>query len=133
MPHSATIKLDGKESNVLAFHYDFGRNIEENGRVATRVRKGLITITLHSDEPHKEAMLNWLAKPDQSKEGELIIYSDDEKKKIFKTIKFENAFIIEYSEDYAQGASSNVRETFTISSEKVTIGAAAFDFKWPKA
>ena len=132
MAHSATFKLDGKESNVIAFHYDFSRNIEDNGRVAARVRKGLITITLASGGDHKEAMINWLAKPDQSKEGELIIYSDDDKKKPLKTIKFENGFVIQYSEDYLDESKTNVRETFTISSEKVTIGSAAFDFKWPK-
>ncbi len=133
MPHSANFKMDGKESNVLAFSYDFSRNIEENGRVSARVRKGLISITLASDDKHKEAILNWMAKPDQAKEGELVIFADDEKKTALKTIKFENGFVISYREDYMDGNNANVRETFTISSEKITIGSAAFDFKWPKA
>ena len=133
MPHTASFKLDGQESDVKAMSYHFYRVTEENGRVAAKVRKGEITITIPSDDKHKEAIINWLAKPDQAKEGEIIIYEDDEKTKPFKTIKFENAFVIDYSESYDAVHQLNTRETFTISAEKITIGGAKFDFKWPRA
>lgn len=133
MPHTATFKLDGKESDVKSFSYAFFRITEDNGRPAARVRKGEITITIASDDQHKEAIINWLAKPDQAKEGEVLIYQDDEKTKVLKTIKFENAFVINYVEAFDETNNLNTRETFTISSEKITIGSAKFDFKWPKS
>lgn len=133
MPHTATFKLDGKESDIKSFSYAFSRITEDNGRPAARVRRGAITITIASDDKHKEAIINWLAKPDQAKEGEVLIYEDDEKTKVLKTIKFENAFVVDYMENYDDANNLNTRETFTISSEKITIGSAKFDFKWPKA
>ena len=133
MPHTATFKLDGKESDVKSFSYHFFRVTEENGRVAARVRKGEISMTIASDDKHKEAVINKLAKADQPMEGELIIYEDDEKTKVLKTIKFENAFVVDYREEFNDANNLNTRESFTISSEKISIGSAKFDFKWPKA
>jgi Hemolysin coregulated protein Hcp (TssD) len=41
--------------------------------------------------------------------------------------------VIDYHETYSHGGLSNIQETFTISAEKINVGAAKFDFKWPKA
>ncbi|MBK8492214.1 MAG: hypothetical protein IPL49_15360 [Saprospirales bacterium] len=131
MPHTATFKLDGKESDIKSFSYSFSRMTEENGRPCARVRAGYISFNLASDDKHKEAIINWMSKPDQGKEGEIIIYADDEKTKVLKTIKFENAFVTQYDESYSEGG--NTYESFVISCEKISIGAAKFDFKWPKA
>lgn len=123
-------KLDGKQQEVAQFSYSFNRLIEENGRVSSRVRRGSISITLKSDGALKESVINWLSKADSSKQGEITMLDDSDK--AVKIIKFENGFVIDYHEELI-GDGTNPMESFTISAEKVTVGSASFDFKWPKA
>lgn len=132
--HTAGFKLDGKESQVLALSYQFSRFTEENGRPASRVRRGTLNLTLASEDQHKESVVQWLGDPDTSKDGEIIIYEGEyEKRKPFKTIKFEKGFVIDYRETFTDQSGSKTTESFTISAEKITVGSAKFDFKWPKA
>jgi len=78
--------------------------------------------------------IEWLAEGNGSKKGKTgsIVILDEEEKE-FKTIEFENGFLISYNENFGYGMSDNVQETFVITAEKVSIGSAKFDFKWPKS
>jgi hypothetical protein len=134
MTNTGGFKLDGKECELVALSYHFFRQVDDKGRPATQVRRGEITVTIASDDKLKEAIIAWMAKPDAGKQGEIVIYTGEEdNKKPLKTVKFENGYVVDYHETYSQGNMSNVQETFTITAEKITIGGAKFDFKWPKA
>lgn len=134
MTHTGGFKLDGKEAELVGLSYHFFRQVDDKGRPATQVRRIELTVTIASDDKLKESIINWLAKPDQGKEGEVVLYSGEgDEKKPFKTIKFENGYVVDYHETYSHGNLSNIQETFTISAEKVSIGSSKFDFKWPKA
>ena len=134
MTNTGGFKLDGKECELVALSYHFFRQVDDKGRPATQVRRGEITVTIASDDKLKEAIIAWMAKADQGKEGEIILYTgEEENKKPLKTIKFENGYVVDYHETYSHGNMSNVQETFTISAEKISVGGAKFDFKWPKA
>ncbi len=134
MAHTGKFKLDGKEAEVLSMSYSLYRDTDDRGRPANQIRRCEITLTIASDDKLKNAVVEWLDEGNKKKDGrkgEIII--DDESNKEFKKIEFENGFVISYNENYSYGTSNNLQETFTISAEKVNIGAAKFDFKWPKA
>ncbi len=114
MAHSAVFRLDGKERAVNFFSFHLFRLTDEIGRPSSRIRQAKITLTLASDGMHKEAIINWLAEPDQAKEGEVTIYEDDEKTKVLKTFRFENAFVIDYHEAFDDASNLNTSETFSI-------------------
>jgi hypothetical protein len=134
MAHTGKFKLDGKEADIVNVSYHLDRGINEKGKPSTLVRNFQITITIASDDKLKNAAIDWLKEGNgakKGKKGEVIIH--DEEGKEFKKIEFENAFIINYNENFSYGMSDNVQETFTITAEKVKIGTADFDFKWPVA
>jgi hypothetical protein len=75
-----------------------------------------------------------MSDPDKGKDGEIIIYQDEQKKNALKTIKFKNAFIVEYEETFdLEKPNSNTLETFTISAETIEVENAKFDFIWPES
>jgi len=133
MAHTGKFKLDGKEAELVNLSYQLDRGINDKGKPSTLVRKCQITVTIASDDGLKNSAIEWLAEGNGSKKGKKgSIVINDEEGKEFKTIEFENGFLISYNESYGYGVSDNVQETFTISAEKVSVGAAKFDFKWPK-
>jgi hypothetical protein len=124
MTHTGGFKLDGKEAQLVALSYHFFRQVDDKGRPGGQVRRGEITVTIASDDKLKQAIIEWMAKPDSGKKGEIILYSGEQ-------IEFEKGFVIDYTETYSHSGMSNIQETFTISAEKISIGGAKFDFKWP--
>ncbi len=133
MANSATMTIDGKKSQLKSLEYYFHRHTEDNGKPSTRIRKGEITVTKDSIYD-KGSMINWLAKSDRGKEGEIVIYQDDEQNNVLKKITFKNAFIIAYKEAFdLEKQNANTVETFTMSAEIIEVEEAKFDFIWPES
>ncbi|WP_207431289.1 type VI secretion system tube protein TssD [Sabulibacter ruber] len=133
MANNALMTIDGKKSDLKYLRYHFHRHTEDNGKPATRIRKGEITVTKDSIYD-KASAITWLGDPDKGKDGEIVIYQDEQKKQALKTIKFKNAYIIEYEETFdLEKPSSNTVETFTISAETIEVENAKFDFIWPES
>jgi type VI protein secretion system component Hcp len=134
MTHTGGFKLDGKEAQLVALSYHFFRQVDDKGRPGTQVRRGELTVTIASDDKLKQSIIEWMAKPDLGKKGEIVLYSGEgDERKEFKKVEFENGYVVDYHETYTHGGLANIQETFTISAEKITVGGAKFDFKWPKA
>lgn len=125
------LKIDGVESEVRNLHIGFNRSIDENGKVVTRVQRGLITMTKDAIYDRGN-MIKWMADQDLLKEGEIVIYEDDRKEKPFQTITFENGKIFDWEMGYDREGVANVYETFSISAEKIDVDGAQFDFQWPE-
>lgn len=134
MTHTGVFKLDGKEAQLLELSYSFSRNTDHKGRPSTQVRMTGVTVTIASDDKTKQAIIDWMSKKDtMGKKVELILYSgEDDDRAMFKTITLENAYVMNVQDSYNVGASVNLMETFTITAEKTSVGAAKFDHKWPK-
>ncbi|MCB0657854.1 MAG: hypothetical protein KDC57_17030 [Saprospiraceae bacterium] len=134
MAHTGQFELDGKKAELMELYYSLERDTDEKGKPSTKIRRCEITVTIASDDKTKNSAIDWTSEGNGAKKGKKgsIILLDEEEKE-FKKIEFENAFIVRYSEVYSYGGDQNIRETFTISPEKVSIGSAKFDFKWPTA
>jgi Hemolysin coregulated protein Hcp (TssD) len=133
MPNNAQMTIDGKKSDLKFLRYHFHRHTEDNGKPSTRIRKGEITVVKDSIY-NKCAAIDWLSDQDMAKEGEIVIYLDEKRSAILKTIKFENAYIIEYEETFdLEKPNANTLETFTISAEKMKVENAEFNFTWPES
>lgn len=134
MAHTGKFKLDGKEADLIDLAYSFDRGTTDKGKPSTLIRKCEIIVKIASDDGLKNSAVEWLAEGNGSKKGKkgsIVIH--DEEGKDFKKIEFENGFLVKYKETYQYGDTQNVVEEFTISPEKVNIGSAKFDFKWPKS
>jgi hypothetical protein len=138
----AKFTLDGATKDIKYFRYHFERYTEENGKPSTRVRKGQIEIIVDSIY-YRGAFTDWMAKPDQPKDGFITIYegADLAGAKEFKKIEFTNGFIVSYEETFAldsgvdatRTTKNNTTERIVISCETMTVKGAKFDFIWPES
>ncbi len=127
-------KID--DVRVVDFSYRFNRDIDASGRPSGIVRGGTVQMTIEST---KSAFLpTWMTLAQgKMKEGQIEIMDDTDDEKPIKTIKFVDAYIVEYGENFSWQGGENMMETFVVSAQKITIegdgGPAEYENEWPKA
>ena len=134
MTHTGEFELDGTKAQLLALDYHMLRSTDHKGRPSTQVRMTGVTVTIASDDKTKQKIIDWMATKDIGKKITITLYSgEDDDRKMFKTIVLESAYVMSVQDSYNVGADVNLMETFTLTAEKMSVGAAKFDHKWPKA
>ncbi len=127
-------KID--DARVIDFSYNFNRDIDASGRPSGIVRGGTVQMTIEST---KSAFLpTWMTLAQgKTKEGQIEIMDDTDDEKPIKTIKFKDAYIVEYGENFSWQGGENMMETFVISAREITIegdgGPAVYENEWPQA
>lgn len=89
-------KVDGVESEVIFVSYSFDQNVDNIGQPAGEVRGGQIAVTVRSTG--NAYLAEWMFNSDMKKSGE-IVYTDREGQTL-KTLRFEDAYCVGYTEDY---------------------------------
>lgn len=127
-------KID--DQRVIDFSYSFNRDIDASGRPSGVVRGGTVQMTIEST---KSAFLpTWMTLAQgKMKEGQIEIMDDTDDEKPIKTIKFKDAYIVEYGENFSWQGGENMMETFVVSAREITIegdgGPAVYENEWPQA
>lgn len=135
MAVNARLSLDSlKDVRVIDFSYNFNRDIDASGRPSGMVRGGTVQITVESTKSSFLPM--WMTtQTGKMKSGEITIMDDDDDSKSLKKIKFDDSFIVNYSENFSWQGGENMMESFTVSAHKITVegdgGAAEFVNEWP--
>ncbi|MEO1437934.1 MAG: type VI secretion system tube protein TssD, partial [Bacteroidota bacterium] len=108
------------------------------GQPAGEVRGGIIQVSLGS--LGSEARFGWMVQSDLKKSGEIEFI--DSNGQTLKTLKFEDAYCVGYTEDFEAftgGSSGGVtvkdsaREHLTLSARKISIGGESHENTWLKA
>ena len=131
----ARLNLDKiEDTRVIDFSYSFNRDIDASGRPSGIVRGGTLQMTIEST---KSAFLpTWMTlSQGKTKEGNIEIMDDADDEKPIKTIKFKDAYIVEYGENFSWQGGENMMETFVVSCREITIegdgGPAVYENEWP--
>ncbi len=131
----ARLNLDKfQDVRVIDFSYSFNRDIDASGRPSGIVRGGTIQLTIEST---KSAFLpTWMTLAQgKTKEGQIEIMDDTDDEKPIKTVKFKDAYIVEYGENFSWQGGENMMETFVVSCREITIegdgGPAVYENEWP--
>ncbi len=131
----ATFKVDGQENEVVGLSYSFDQNIDNIGQPAGEVRGGIINVSLGSLGSEKR--FGWMVASDMKKSGE--IEFTDSNGKTLKTLKFEDAYCVGYTEDYeafsgdkAGGLTikDGAKEHLTLSCKKISVAGEAHENTW---
>jgi len=119
--------LNGKEYNVLNCHYSFVQETDATGRPSSVARGGRITVTVEStgDTTFFELMCNSF----ETKDGSLK-FIKRESDSTLKELKFKEAYLVEYTENFDSTGSNPVTETMTWSAREVDMGTATFKNNW---
>ena len=131
----AIFKSGGEESEVVALSYSFDQNVDNIGQPAGEVKGGLIRVSLGAlGEPSRFA---WATTSDMKKSGEIEFIGAHGK--TLKTLKFEDAYCVAYTEEYEAFTGSvsgrvtikdGAKEHLTLSARKISIAGEAHTNTW---
>ena len=121
--------LAEQELPVVHCTYQFSQPTAQRGRVAAKVRSGLITLEL--DVPHDDQLLAWAADPQKKLSGTLL-FLETNRPTLSEQLTFEDTFCVAYREDFHSGAEPEgaYRCTLQLSASKLTLGTVARDSTW---
>lgn len=132
----ATFKVDGVDSEVVALSYSFDQNVDNIGQPAGEVRGGVIKVSLGTLGDEKR--FGWAVTSDMKKNGS--IEFTDSKGQVLKTLKFEDAYCVGYTEDYEafSGGSDTgnvtikdgAKEHLTLSCKKISVSGETHENTW---
>lgn len=126
--------VDGQENEVIALSYSLDQNIDNIGQPAGEVRGGQITVTLGS--MGSEARYGWMVASDMKKSGEIKFI--DATGQTLKTLKFEDAYCVGYTEAYEAFSGGNAgvsikegaNETLILSCRVISVGGETHENSW---
>ncbi len=128
-------RVDGKEAEVIRLSYNFMQYTDQIGQLASEVTGGLIHVSLGSlGDPSRFA---WAVTSDMKKSGEIEFIGSHGK--TLKTLKFEDAYCVAYTEEYEAftGGNSGIvtikdgaTEHLTLSARKISINGESHENTW---
>jgi hypothetical protein len=129
MAFKAKFTCAGKDYDVLSCSYAFSRNTDHKGKPVSDTSGGTVSLALESTEETAllETMLNTPEKPLAC----TIDFQQSDSTASMKKIELTDAFIIQYSESFSDGAP--MVHQITLSAKDIKLGTAELKNDWPKA
>lgn len=127
MSFSSKLKVGGKEFNILKAKYKLFQEIDATGRPSSETRGGTITVTVESTGD--SFFYEWMADSFDRKDG-TIEYSKRDTDAKLKEVKYTEAYMVKYEEEFDSTGTNPLTETFTISARELTIGSGTQKNKW---
>ncbi len=125
---SAQFSVDGGDPlDVISCTYSFGQATDEKGRPSSGVHGG--TISLQIAAPDDDALVGWMIDPYKKSNGSIKFDKIDEASTM-KEVKFEEGYLVAYSESFHAESSTPMTASLNISARKITIGNASLESKW---
>lgn len=127
MSFKAKFKVAGKERNILHVQYALKQDTDATGRPSTITRGGKIEITVEGTG--ETDIFEWMTNSFERKDGS-IAYLKRDSEATLKEVKFEEAYIVGYKENFDSEGDSPLTETFTISARAIELGTGKHLNEW---
>lgn len=127
MSFKAKLKVAGKEVNVLGCHYALKQETDATGRPSSITRGGKITVTVESTGDTQ--FFEWMTNSFERKDGS-IIFAKRDSDATLKELKFNEAYLVDYHENFESTGDIPVTETFTLSAKKIGLGSGEHENEW---
>jgi hypothetical protein len=130
MAYKASLKIGSLEPlDVLSCSYAFSRNTDHKGKPVSDTSGGTVSLALESTE--KSDILETMLNKQDAPQTVTIDFQQSESTASMKKIELKEAFIIQFSESFSDGAPMVYQ--ITLSAKEMTIGSAKLINDWPKA
>lgn len=129
MAFRATLKLGGKEFDVLDCNYRFNRDVDSKGRPSSNIYGGKVYI--HVESTADTVILSNMINQFKPIGGSITFKKGDEEAKP-KELVWENGYIVEFDESIDIIGSVPMTIRIVISAQTVKIGDVNFEQNWPK-
>jgi hypothetical protein len=127
MSFKAKFSAAGMERNILAVDYGMLQETDATGRPSSITRGGKINITVEGTGATD--LFEWMTNSFERKDGSIIFVKRDNDATL-KELKFKEAYIVKYREDFDSTGDNPLTETFTISAKEITLGNAEHKNAW---
>jgi len=128
MAFRATLKVAGKEFDVLDCSYRLDRDVDSKGRPSSNIYGGKVKIHVESTED--TTILETMVNQFQPIQGSILFKKGDEEAKM-KELEWENGYITSFEEDIDIVGSKPMTIKVEISAQVLKIGNAQFEQNWP--
>lgn len=128
MSFLSKLTIDDESMNVLQCSFSFEQGSDYTGRPSQKPRGGQISILIEST--NKTDFLEWMISPNMTKNGEIIFYKRDNLSSL-KTIKFKEAYCLNYNEDFDSVSDEPLKTYIVISAKEITVKDTTFKNNWP--
>ena len=131
MSFSAALIINNKQYSVRRFTWGIQQNTDAVGRPDARVQGGQLQVELDS-EPD-ETLHHWALDDTKKINGEVVVFSADNRLSRRKTIRFEEAYCVGLGKQFDGSSSSEqgMTMTLTLSANRLSSGEVKLDNKWP--
>lgn len=127
MSFKCKLKVAGKERNVISVDFGMLQETDATGRPSSVTRGGKVTITVEGTG--ETDLFEWMTNSFERKDGSIVFLKRDSEATL-KELKFKEAYIVKYKEDFDASGENPLTETFTISAREIEMGTAKHTNEW---
>ncbi|WP_165958257.1 type VI secretion system tube protein TssD [Segetibacter sp. 3557_3] len=127
MAFELKLKVAGLEVNVLNLDYGLNRETDATGLPSEVTRAGKITLTVQSTSD--TTFFEWMCNNFERKDGSIVFVKRDNES-TQRELKFTEAYMVQYHENFNSTGVDPVTQTFTISAKSIEMGTGGYTNKW---
>ncbi|MFS1521550.1 type VI secretion system tube protein TssD [Flavobacterium covae] len=127
MSFKAKLAVAGKEYTVLNVNYGLFQETDATGRPSTVTRGGKIELTIEGTAD--TSFFEWMTNSFERKDGSVKFFKRDSEA-VLKELKFSEAYVVKFRENFDSTGVNPLTETFTISAKKIGLGSGAYENEW---
>ena len=127
MSFKSILKVSGKNYNVLNVNYGLFQETDATGRPSTITRGGKIDITVESTG--EADFFEWMTNSFERKDGSIRFIKRDSDATL-KELKFKEAYIVKYNENFDASGENPLTETFVLSAKEIEMNNAKHSNEW---
>ncbi|GGB00764.1 type VI secretion system tube protein TssD [Puia dinghuensis] len=129
MSFKAKLSVGGKEVNVLNCNYALKQETDATGRPSSITRGGKINLTVESTGD--TTFFEWMTNNFERKDGTITFVKRDSDATM-KQLKFTEAYLVDYRENFDATGENPVTESFTLSAREISAGSGKHSNEWVK-
>jgi len=127
MSFKAKFKAAGIERNILAVDFGMLQETDPTGRPSSVTRGGKIHLTVEGTGATD--LFEWMTNSFERKDGSVVFVKRDSDATL-KELKFKEAYIVKYKEDFDSTGETPLTETFVLSAKEIEMGNASHKNEW---
>ncbi|MCH4829970.1 MULTISPECIES: type VI secretion system tube protein TssD [Flavobacterium] len=127
MSFKTKLAVAGKEYTVLNVNYGLFQETDATGRPSTVTRGGKIELTIEGTAD--TSFFEWMTNSFERKDGSVKFFKRDSEA-VLKELKFSEAYVVKFRENFDSTGVNPLTETFTISAKKIELGSGAYENEW---
>ncbi|QYS88265.1 MULTISPECIES: type VI secretion system tube protein TssD [Flavobacterium] len=127
MSFKSKLVVAGKEYTVLNVNYGLFQETDATGRPSTVTRGGKIELTIEGTAD--TSFFEWMTNSFERKDGSVKFFKRDSDA-VLKELKFSEAYVVKFRENFDSTGVNPLTETFTISAKKIELGSGAYQNEW---